>query len=340
MMQLILLLDSPQDSDRILFGRLAYHHRLETPFKSGVLLNIFLILFERRRTDRAEFSASQSRLQHIRSIKRAFGRPRSDQCVQLIDKQDEVIGRTFDLLQNRLETLLELTTKLRPCQKRPEIERDDFFPLQTLRHITGDDTLRQSLGDRRLSRARFPDQDRIVLRPTRQDLHDSPYLLVPTDDRIEFLFPRLFRQIHRVLLKRLIRLLRFLTLDPLIPANLLEHSQNRIIGDFHPFERSPYPARYEQDGKKEVFRRNERITDLLHLLLRFPEHLRKIRRQIQLPDRARFGPRKRIDFTQNTSAYRINIDTELPDDHRNDGILLHQERVHQMRDFHLRIIAR
>lgn len=57
--------------------------------------------------------------------------------------------------------------------------------LQRLGHLALDDRLGQALDDRRLADAGLTDQDRVVLGPARQDLHDALDLLLAPDDRVE-----------------------------------------------------------------------------------------------------------------------------------------------------------
>ena len=49
----------------------------------------------------------------------------------------------------------------------------------------GDDAAGEPLHDGRLADAGVADQDRVVLRPPRQDLHDAADLLVAADDGVE-----------------------------------------------------------------------------------------------------------------------------------------------------------
>ena len=51
MINLITVLQSTKDRDRILDRRLIDHNRLETTFQSRILLNIFPVLIQSRRTD-------------------------------------------------------------------------------------------------------------------------------------------------------------------------------------------------------------------------------------------------------------------------------------------------
>jgi len=131
---------------------------------SRVLLDVLPVLVERRRANRVQLAAGQHRLQHVGGVDGALGRARADHGVQLVDEQDDLAGGLDDLLQHRLEALLELAPVLRAGHERPHVERDDALVLQALGHVTPDDALREPLDDGRLADAGLADEDRVVLR--------------------------------------------------------------------------------------------------------------------------------------------------------------------------------
>jgi hypothetical protein len=90
-----------------------------------------------------------------------------------------------------------------------------------IRDVAGNDPLRQPLDDRRFTDARLADQRRIVLRPSRQDLHDPVDLGAPPDERSEPARPRRLGQVdaERVHVGRL-RLLFALTVGGTLAHDL------------------------------------------------------------------------------------------------------------------------
>ena len=74
------------------------------------------------------------------------------------------------LLQHRLQPLLELAAVLGAGEQRRHVERQHALVLQRLGHFAVDDALRQALDDRGLAHARLADQHRIVLGAPLQDL--------------------------------------------------------------------------------------------------------------------------------------------------------------------------
>lgn len=81
------------------------------------------------------------------------------------------------------------------------------------RHVTRDNTLRESFGDGRLADSRFSDDDRIVLRAPRQYTDAPSNLGISPDDGVKFSLLCLRRQVPRVLAQRLEAVLGTTTVD-------------------------------------------------------------------------------------------------------------------------------
>ena len=124
-------------------------------------------------------------LSMLPGVHRPLGGARADERVELVDEEDDLPVRLLDLLEDGLEALLELAAVLRAGDHRAEVERDDALVLQRLGDVARDDAAGEPLDDGGLADARVADEDRVVLRPPRQDLHDAADLLVAADDRVE-----------------------------------------------------------------------------------------------------------------------------------------------------------
>src|SRR5687768_3772326 len=183
MVDLVALAQAAQNRDRVLDGRLTDKHRLETPLQSGILLDVLPILVERRGADRVEFAAGQHRLEHLRRVHRALGGTGSDNGVELVDEQDDLTLGFRDLLQDRLQALLELASILGAGDQRSHIESKNLLVLQAFRHIPADDALRQALDDGGLADTWLTDQYRVVFCAPAEDLDDAADLFVAANDR-------------------------------------------------------------------------------------------------------------------------------------------------------------
>src|SRR5262249_49687359 len=135
-----------------------------------------------------------------------------------------------DLLEDGLQPLLELAAELRAGDQRAKVERDHPLVLEALGDVAADDPLGEALDDRGLADAGLADEDRVVLRPPRQDLDRPADLVVAADDRIELAGPRLGRQVAAVLLQCGVGALGVGRGDPLAAADALERAEDRLAG--------------------------------------------------------------------------------------------------------------
>ncbi len=174
MVHLVALLEAAKNTDGVLDARLPDVDLLEAALERSVLLDVLAVLLERGRADQSQLTTGQHRLDHVARIHRGFaGGTGADDGVQLIDEGDDLTGRTLDLVEHGLEPLLEFAAVLRAGDHRTEVQRDDGLVAQRLRHIALDDALREPLDDGGLADAGLTDEDRVVLGPAGEHLHDA-----------------------------------------------------------------------------------------------------------------------------------------------------------------------
>src|SRR5262249_39029699 len=137
-----------------------------------------------------------------------------------------------DLLHHLLEALLELAAVLRAGHQRREVERVDLLALEQLGHFVAGDARSQSFHDGRLADAGLADQDRVVLRAARQDLHHALDLGLAPHDGVEL---RLGGELGQVAAYRVedLRAPRLLARPParpalLAPAGAGEHADDLV----------------------------------------------------------------------------------------------------------------
>ena len=201
--------------------------RLEPPLERRVLLDVLAVLVERGRPDRPELAAREHRLEHVAGVHRALGGAGADDRVQLVDERDDLAVGVGDLLEHRLQPLLELAAVLGAGDHRAEVERDEPLVLEALGDVAGDDPLREPLDDRGLADAGLADQHGVVLRAPRQHLDHAADLLVAADHRVELACAGQLGEVAPVALERLVLLLGVLVGDALAAANLGERGRGR-----------------------------------------------------------------------------------------------------------------
>ena len=200
MVRLVAVAQALEDLHRLLDAGLLDLHRLETTLESRVLLDVLAVLVVRRRPDRLELAARQHRLEHLRSVDRALCRTRTHKRVNLVDEQDDVTARA-NLLQDLLQALLEVAAVARTRNQRAHIEAVNLLILDGLGHVAVHDRLGEALDDRRLTDTGLANQDRVVLRAARQDLHDALHLDAAADDGVQLVLARGLRQVAAELLE-------------------------------------------------------------------------------------------------------------------------------------------
>src|SRR5215472_7822051 len=170
MMDLVLLLQTAQDGNRILDIRLAHKHDLEPPLERRIFLDVLPILIKRSRANRSQLTASQRRLQHVGSINRALSRPGANQSMQLVDEENDLSLRILDLFQDSLKPIFKLPTIFGAREHGAQIKRYHPLILQDFRDVARNDPLSKSLHNRSLAHSRFADQYRVVFRAARKYL--------------------------------------------------------------------------------------------------------------------------------------------------------------------------
>ena len=203
-MHLIAFLQPAQDGDGVLDAGLIDHDRLEPAFERGVLLDVFAILVEGGGADGAELTPGELGLEQVARVHRTLGGSRAHDGVELVDEEDDLAFAAGDLLEEGLEAFLEVAAEFCPGDHRADVHGDDALVLEGLGDVSADDATGQAFDDRRFTDAGLADEDGIVLRTAREDLHHAADLFVTTDDRVDLAFAGKLGEVAPVFLKRLV----------------------------------------------------------------------------------------------------------------------------------------
>ena len=109
--------------------------------------------------------------------------------MQLVDEENDIF-LALDLFNDVLHTLLKIAAILAARDKTAHVNIDDLFILEQLRHLAGNDALRQSFSDRRFTDARLANEHWIVFRAANEDLDHTLDLLGTADDWVDLSFLR------------------------------------------------------------------------------------------------------------------------------------------------------
>jgi hypothetical protein len=191
-----------QDLHRLLDGRLVHVHLLEAAGKRVVLLEDAAEFLVRGGADALQRTGRERGLQQVGRVQRAAGgAARADERVDLVDEEDRV-RVVHELLQHRLQALLEVAAVLGARQQRAHVERVDLRLGEDLRHLAVDHALGEPLGDGGLADAGFADQQRVVLAAAAKDLHHALELRLAADERVDLAVDGELVQVLREALER------------------------------------------------------------------------------------------------------------------------------------------
>lgn len=204
--------------------------------------------------------------------------------MHLVDEHDDLAGRRGDLLQDRLQPLLELAAVLGARHHGAQVERHQALVAQAFGHVTLDDALGQPFDDGGLADAGLADQDRVVLGAPGQDLDGATDLLVTADDRVEFPLARRLRQVAGVFLERVVALFGRRAVGGAALADRVDRLVERLGGDAGILQDAGRRAALGHGQcQQQALGGDEAVAGLGRQLLRGLEEARQLGRQIDLP---------------------------------------------------------
>ena len=156
----------------------------------------------------------------VAGVHGALGLTRPHDGVQLIDEQDDPALGLLHLVEDSLQPLLKLAPVLGSGHQTAHIQGEDGLVLQRAGHVPLDDPLGQSLGDSGFAYAGLADEDGVILGFPGQDTDHVSDLIVPADDRVQFVLPGPLHQIGAVFLQGVVGLFRVVAGDPLVAPDV------------------------------------------------------------------------------------------------------------------------
>ena len=203
-MHFVLLFQAAQDGHRVLHGGLRDVDGLKAPRQRSVLLHMLAVFVQGRGADAVQLAPGKRGLEQVGGVHRALGCAGTHERVQLVDEHDDLAGRSVDFGEHGLQALLELATELGAGHHGAEIEGEKPLVPERFGDVAVDDPLGQAFDDRSLADPRLADDDRVVLGPPREDLHDAADFFVTADHRIDRPAARRLGQVARILLERVV----------------------------------------------------------------------------------------------------------------------------------------
>ncbi len=195
-------LQSAQDLDRLRHRRLDDVDLLETSRQRVVLLENPAVFLVGGRTDAAQLTVRERRLDQVGGVHHAARRRAgADDRVDLVDEEDRA-RLLLDLREHALQALLEIAAVLGAGDQRAEVEREHHAVGEHVGHLALDDEPREALDQRSLADAGFADVERVVLAAAAEDLHRALDLELAADQRVDAPLLRELVEVRGVLVER------------------------------------------------------------------------------------------------------------------------------------------
>ena len=171
--------------------------------QSAVPFEVPPVFVVRGRPDAPQPSGGKRRLEKVRCFdgSAAARGPRSDDCVNFINEQDDVV-LLLQGLDDRLHPLLKVTPVARAGEHGAHVQRVDPVASQDVGNVAGRDSLRQSLRDGGLAHPGLTQVHGIVLQSAAENLDCALQDVLTADERLQFPLPREGGQLGCELLQR------------------------------------------------------------------------------------------------------------------------------------------
>ena len=211
MVRLVPFAEPEEDLHGLVLGGFLDHDGLEPSLESGVLLDVLAVLVDGGGADALELTARERGLEHVADVHAAAAAlahgTGADEGVNLVNHEHDVL-LVLNLLDQTRDARLELAPLLGARHEQADVEGEHALIAEKLGNVPGDDSQRQSFRDGRLTDARLAEEDGVVLGSPGENLDDALNLLVPPDDRVDLLVPRLLREVEAKVRERRLLILR------------------------------------------------------------------------------------------------------------------------------------
>ena len=320
----IALAQAAEDGDGIFDGGLVDEDELEAALEGGVLLDVLAVLVEGGGADAVKFAAGEHGLEEVAGVHGAFGLPRPDDGVELVDEEDDLAFGRLNLFENGLEALLELAAELGAGDQRAHVERDDALLLQALGDIAADDALGEAFDDGGLADTGLADQDGVVLGAAGEDLNDAADFGIAADDGVELVLGGGAGEVAAVLFEGFVGGLGIGGGDALGAADFDEGLHEAVAGEAGFLEDAAGGAVVLDGGEEDVLDGDVVVLEALGLVLGGGEELLRSAGDVDLVGGAGgagdFG--QAVEFLVEARGDEVRGDAGLGEDGGGESIFL------------------
>jgi len=323
---LVALLEAPQNGDGVFDAGLVDDDRLEAALEGGVLFDVLAVLVEGGGADAVQFAAGEHRLEKVAGVHGAFGLPCPDDGVEFVDEEDDLAFARRDLLEDGLQALLELAAELGAGDEGAHVEGDHALFLQAFGNVAANDALGEALGDGGLADAGLADEDRIVLGAAGEYLDDAPNLFVAADDGVELALGGGLGEVAAIGFQGLVGLFRILGGDALVAADLFDGGVELLASQAAVLEGLAEGAVGGNHGQQEVLDADKVVLELAGLELGVAEQGGEVLGQVHAGGAGRgrdLG--KAVEIGHEAAMEAFEVQAGLEEDGRRERVLLFEE---------------
>ena len=184
-MLFILRAEAIENLDRIFDRRRIHDNRLETAFKSRILLDVLAVFVKSRSANALEFTTCKGGLKDVRSIEAAFRAACPHNRVEFIDKENHGIANALEFHDEALHAFFELATILCTSHHSSNVKRHNALVRKQIRNLALYNLESQTFDNRSLTYARFANERRVVLFATAKNLDQAFNFCFTADNRVE-----------------------------------------------------------------------------------------------------------------------------------------------------------
>ncbi len=184
MVLLIALAQTLKNQESLIGVRWLNHDGLEPTLQRRVLLDVLAVLIESGCANALNFTTGQGWLEHVGRVNRAFCSAGTNQGVQFIDEEDDVLGAT-NFVHHGLDALFKLAAVLGAGNHAGQVKHHEALFKQQVWDLLRQDALRQTFNDGRLADASFAQQHWVVLGAAAENLNQSLDFMLTTDDWVK-----------------------------------------------------------------------------------------------------------------------------------------------------------
>ena len=148
--------------------------------------------------------------------------------MKLIYKENDPAFALADVLKDGFKAFLKFAAVLCACDKCTHVEREYRAVTEVLGYVSADNTLCKTLCNGGLADTRFTDKAGIVLRFTRKDTDNVPYLIVTPDHRVELLLTGTLDKVGAEFFQCVVGVFGVVALDSPVPPYILQRRHKAV----------------------------------------------------------------------------------------------------------------